>query len=183
MRAETHCRLIGVDIECMFPQSRDRRPDQSAAEAEDHAIIGKLLGWPARRDAGNGPIGDGEVDDVSHHQSHADRIEHTGQRHANATQICLVVAHPDGMPWRGIHDRYLHPVGAYATFVKRPRGPNRGPKTGEASPENYNALHIAPPDLQKILRMSHCIVGPPLNLPEQKRLQPQAKSSWDVSHP
>ena len=84
MRAETHCRFISIDIECVLPQSRDRRPYQSAAEAEDHPIIGKL-GWPARRDAADGSTGDREIADVSHHQSDADRIEHIGQRHAGAT--------------------------------------------------------------------------------------------------
>ena len=42
MRTEAHCRLIGVDIKSMLPQPRDWRSDQSAAEGEDHAIVGEL---------------------------------------------------------------------------------------------------------------------------------------------
>src|SRR5205823_8531979 len=99
--------------------------------SEDHAIVAEPKRL-ARRGAGHCPIGDAEIDDLRHHQFDADWVEDVAERHARTTQICFVVAHPDGVPWRGVHHRDLHSALTDSTLIERPCSSDRGPKTGEA---------------------------------------------------
>jgi hypothetical protein len=79
----------------------------------------------------------------------ADWIEHAVEPHPRVAEIGLVIAYPDRMPRRAIDDDDLDLIGPGAEFLKPASGTYSGPKTGETSAQNQNALNLMLPEFPK----------------------------------
>ncbi len=139
MGVEPAAGLVGVDIEGMRVEARDRRPRQPAAEGEDQAIVWE---WAPTRAQ---DLAAGEVDagDFGLDALDPDRPQHLIERDPGRIEIGLVVAHPDRMPRVAVDHRDPDPVGAEPELVELSGGADRAPQPGKAGAEHDDPLRQA----------------------------------------
>ena len=134
---------VGVDVEAVFQQARDRRTQQRAAQREHQAIIGQHLAAGGRL-ADDLPVGDIYRGDVADHAVDPDRLQHLGQGDPEVGEIRLVVAHADAVPVVAIDQRDTDPVRRDAALVEQPGGAGGAPQAGEAAAQDQDLLHVSP---------------------------------------
>src|SRR5271168_166662 len=98
MGVEPAAGVVGVDIEGVNVEARDRRAREPAAKGKDQPVIRQSY-WSAWSRTGDAPVC--EVDAgyyLGLKALNADRPQHLIERHSCFGEIGLVVAHADRMP-------------------------------------------------------------------------------------
>ncbi len=142
VRIESHCGVIGVDVEAVLPQTRDGGLGDPAAGREHQAVVavGPAVGGHRVRDRVDGRHRGGDMADTG-------GVEHRRQRDAAGAQIGLVVAHPDVV----IGDRTQHGdrdlTCGNGKLVEAARRAQRRPQPGEPRSDHDHIAHPEPPSL------------------------------------
>ena len=140
MGVEPAAGVVGVDIEGVRVEARDRRAGEPAAEGEDQPVIGQETRRVRSRTC-DLPVCEVDAGYLGLNALDADRPQNLIERNPCCVEIGLVVAHADRMPCAAVDERDLDPVGADAELIELASGADRGPQAGKASPQDDDLLH------------------------------------------